>query len=107
MHFDHLDRFRSGCCHIAADAELPEYELCMLTGDAVVIDDEHVHLVRAERRIIFIRRTAAGTPKRDSDYEGRAYSLFALDIDMAVHKLNDALGDRHAETCAAVFISAG
>ena len=34
--------------------------------------------------------------------KGRALTLFALDLDMSVHQLNKALGDRHSESGAAI-----
>ena len=45
--------------------------------------------------------------KRHGDSKGRTLSLFALDLDITVHHLNDILCYRHTKSGAAVFVGSG
>ena len=102
-----FDAFKAGLRGIAADAELPQYDLGVLQRNRIIIDHKHAHLARVQSAVVDAATPAGGFAQRDGHGERRALALLALHFDMAVHQFHDALGDRHAEAGAAVTAGNG
>ena len=76
----------------------------MLTRHGVVVNDEYPHILGPDSVFRAGREPPLRHPQRDSDGEGGAGALLALDRNAAVHHLDDVLCNRHSESGAAVFV---
>ena len=103
-HPDLVEALLARCGRLADDANVAEHDLRVLQGNGGVVDHEHAHVAGNEVARQRVGAPAAGHAERHRDGDGRAPSLFAVHLDVAVHELDDALGDGHAEAGAAVLV---
>ena len=103
----HLDALRPGQGLFTVDAHLPEDDLRVFAGDGVVVDHQHAHIVGMQGIVLLGPGRPFGIQQRHGHGEDRALPLFALHLNIAVHQLNDALCDGHAQAGAAEFAGGG
>ena len=101
---DHLEALTAGQRLLTGDANLPEDDLRVFAGDRIVVDDEDAHLMRMRQAFLGDAVDMVGIAQRHDDGECRSDTLLALHLNLAVHQLDDTLGDRHAEAGAAILM---
>ena len=102
-----FDALKAGLRGVAGDADLPQYDLGVLQRNRIVVYHKHAHLPRVQVAVVDGAALSGGLAQRDGHGERRALALLALHFDMAVHQLHNALGDRHAQSGAAVAAGGG
>ena len=92
---------------LAGHTRLFEHKLSVFAGYGIVVNNEDFHIIRLYLRTICFVCLVRRVHKRHGDSKGRTLSLFALDLDITVHHINDILCYRHTKSGAAVFVGSG
>ena len=101
---DHPQGFLAALGGIRLNAHGIRHQLLMLPGHRVVVHYQGAQPGWDQSGMILVD-AAFGHLQGDRDGEGSAHAFFAFHRDFAVHHGNDALGDRHAQARAAVFVA--
>ena len=79
----------------------------MFAGYGVIVDNKDLHIIRLYLRFVGIDLLMIGVHQRYGNGKGSTIAFFTLDLNLAVHHLDDILRYSHTETGAAVFIGSG
>ena len=89
---------------LAGDTRLTKYQLCVFTGNRIIIYDKHTQFTEV---YIILLRVAFGICRiheRDRYGKCSTLALFALHLDVAVHQLDKVFGNRHSKPRASVSV---
>ena len=100
---DHLDSIQPGQCFFTPDTNLPQNNLRMFAGHGIIINDQYTHIIGMNDTVFFDRCCSVRIKQCDGNSEGRTFPFFTLHFNIAVHQLNDAFCDGHAEPRTAVL----
>ena len=104
---DHLDSIQPGQCFFTPDANLPQNNLRMFAGHGIIINGQYTHIIGMNDTVFFDRCCSVRIKQCDSNSEGRTFPFFAFYRNIAIHQLNDAFCDGHAEPRTAILAGRG
>ena len=97
----------AGFRRIAAYAHLAENDFRVFKSDPVVVDHQNAHILGNQIILFGWEILSLRFAQRNGYRKNSALALFAFYLNVAVHELHDALGDRHAQARRTVAAGGG